>query len=32
MVANVALPYEAVLAACFAKVTPVTQARGYKAL
>ena len=30
MVANVALPYEAVLAACFAKVTPVTQARGYK--
>jgi 16S rRNA (guanine1207-N2)-methyltransferase len=30
MVANVALPYEAVLAACFSRVTSVTQARGYK--
>ena len=30
MVANVALPYEAVLAACFSRVTQVTQARGYK--
>jgi len=30
MVANVALPYEAVLAACFSKVAPVTQAGGYK--
>jgi 16S rRNA (guanine1207-N2)-methyltransferase len=30
MVANVALPYEAVLAACFSRVTPVTHARGYK--
>jgi 16S rRNA (guanine1207-N2)-methyltransferase len=30
MVANVALPYEAVLAACFSRVTAVTQARGYK--
>ena len=30
MVANIALPYEAVLAACFARVTSVTQARGYK--
>ena len=30
LVANVALPYEAVLAACFFRVTLVTQARGYK--
>ena len=30
MVANIALPYEAVLAACFSRVTSVTQARGYK--
>jgi 16S rRNA (guanine1207-N2)-methyltransferase len=30
MVANVALPYEAALAACFARVIPVTQAHGYK--
>jgi 16S rRNA (guanine1207-N2)-methyltransferase len=30
LVANVALPYEAVLAECFSRVTPVTQARGYK--
>jgi 16S rRNA (guanine1207-N2)-methyltransferase len=30
MVANIALPYEAVLAACFSRVTAVTQARGYK--
>jgi 16S rRNA (guanine1207-N2)-methyltransferase len=30
MVANLALPYEAVLAACFSRVTAVTQARGYK--
>jgi 16S rRNA (guanine1207-N2)-methyltransferase len=30
MVANVALPYEAVLSACFARVTQVAQTRGYK--
>lgn len=30
MVANVGLPYEAVLQACFSKVTLVTQAHGYK--
>jgi 16S rRNA (guanine1207-N2)-methyltransferase len=30
MVANVALPYEAALAACFSRVTQVSQARGYK--
>jgi 16S rRNA (guanine1207-N2)-methyltransferase len=30
MGANVALPYEAVLAACFSRVIPVNQARGYK--
>ena len=30
MVANVGLPYEAALQACFSKVTLVTQAHGYK--
>ncbi len=30
MVANIELPYEAVLAACFSRVTSVTQSRGYK--
>jgi 16S rRNA (guanine1207-N2)-methyltransferase len=30
IVANVALPYEAVLTDCFARVTSVTQVRGYK--
>jgi 16S rRNA (guanine1207-N2)-methyltransferase len=30
MVANIGLPYEAVLQACFSKVTLLAQARGYK--